>query len=183
LSDDLMLRAMRGDRDAFACVVKTHERRLLHFAYRMVGDWDAAGDVVQDAFVRLWLSRAQYLPQGNDAAYLIRVVRNACIDFVRAHKKWDHVCIDDDVPVMSPSCESQALSGALQEALGQALLRLPESQRVVFVLSEFDGMTYQEISLVVGCPHGTVASRKFAACEALRRELRPWLEGESDDRL
>jgi len=176
-----MMRAMCGDRDAFACVVKTHEGRLLHFAYRMLADWDAASDVVQDALIRLWQSRARYSPQGNDIAYLLRLVRNACIDYVRSNRNWNHVCIDDDMPTAFPTCESLALSVGLQDALGQALLRIPESQRVVFVLSEYDGMTYQEIAQVVGCPHGTVASRKFAACEALRRELRPWLEGECDE--
>jgi RNA polymerase sigma-70 factor (ECF subfamily) len=176
-----MMRATRGDKDAFACVVKTHEQRLLYFAYRMLADWDAAADVVQDALVRLWQSRARYSPQGTDAAYLLRLVRNACIDHVRSNRNWNHVCIDDNMPATSPTCESQALSVGLQDALGQALLRIPESQRVVFVLSEYDGMTYQEIAQVVGCPHGTVASRKFAACESLRRELRSWLEGERDE--
>ena len=181
MNDDLMMRAMRGDKNAFACVVKTHEQRLLRFAYRMVGDWDAAADVVQDALIRLWQSRTRYSPQGADIAFLLRLVRNACIDHVRSNRNLNDVCMDDDMPVNSPTCESLAFAGGLQDALGQALLRIPESQRVVFVLSEYDGMTYQEIAAVVGCPHGTVASRKFAACEALRRDLRPWLEGERDE--
>jgi RNA polymerase sigma-70 factor (ECF subfamily) len=170
-----MMRAMRGDRDAFACVVRMHEQRLLKFAYRMLGDWDAAEDVVQDALVRLWQSRERYVSQGAEIAFLLRLVRNACIDHVRSNRNWDHVCLDDAVPTGTPSCESQAISIGLQDALTQALLRIPESQRVVFVLSEYIGMSYQEIAHVVGCPNGTVASRKFAACEALRRELRSWL--------
>jgi RNA polymerase sigma-70 factor (ECF subfamily) len=172
---------MRGDKDAFACVVKKHERRLLHFAYRMMADWDAASDVVQDALVRLWQSRARYSEQGSDVAYLLRLVRNACIDYVRSNRNNNHVCIDEDVPSALPTCESQALSVGMQDALQRALLRIPETQRVVFVLSEYEGMTYQEIAQVVGCPKGTIASRKFAACEALRRELRPWLDGEFDE--
>jgi len=180
LDDDFMIRAMQGDKNAFAHVVKNHQERLYRFAYRMVGDRDAAGDIVQDTLIRLWQSRDRYTPQGAVTAYLLRIVRSACIDYVRANKNWNHVRIDDDVPAAS-TCEASAFAGALHEALDLALLRLPETQRVVFVLSEFDGMTYQEIAEVLGCPHGTVASRKSAASEALRKELRPWLEGEVND--
>ena len=170
-----MTLAMRGDRDAFAGVVRMHEQRLLKFAYRMLGDWDAAADVVQDALVRLWQSRERYVSQGAEISFLLRVVRNQCIDHVRSNRKFDHVCLDDTMQVGTPSCESHALSIGLQDALAQALLRIPEPQRTVFVLSEYLGMSYQEIAQVVGCPNGTVASRKFSACEALRRELRAWL--------
>lgn len=178
-----MTRAMRGDRSAFAVVVKTHEQRLCRFASRMVGDRDAAHDIVQDALIRLWQSRDRYVPQAAVSAYLLRIVRNACIDHVRANRKFDHVRIDDDVPAASASCEAIAIAGALHKALDRALLNLPESQRAVFVLSEHEGMTYQEIAEALDCPHGTVASRKYAALSALRKELRPWLEGDVNDRM
>lgn len=178
MNDDLLTRALLGDKDAFACVVKTHEGRLYRFACRMVGSHDAARDIVQDALIRLWQSRERYRPQGSDIAYLLRILRNACFDHVRANKNWDHVRLEEDIRDTSPSCEEAAFAGALSDALGQALLCLTEAQRVVFVLSEYEGMTYQEIADVLGCPPGTVASRKYAAAEALRKELRPWLEGE-----
>ena len=178
-----MTRAMRGDRSAFAVVVKTHELRLFRFASRMVGDREAARDIVQDALIRLWQSRDSYTPQDAVSAYLLRIVRNACIDFVRANRKFDHVRIDDDAPTMSPSCEENVMAGALRDALERALLNLPESQRAVFVLSEHEGMTYQEVAEALGCPHGTVASRKYAAVAALRKELRPWLEEDVNDRM
>jgi RNA polymerase sigma factor (sigma-70 family) len=177
-----MLRAMAGDRDAFGQVVMIHQQRLHRFATRMVGDRDAASDIVQDALIRLWQSRERYRPQGAVVPYLLCIVRNACVDYVRANRNYEHVRIDDDMPATAPaSCERAAFAGALHEALDLALLRLPESQRAVFVLSEYDGMTYIEIADTLGCPRGTVASRKFAAIESLRKELRPWLEGEADE--
>jgi len=179
LDDDIMTLAMQGDQSAFARVVKNHQERLHRFACRMIGDRDAAGDIVQDTFIRLWQSRDRYQPNGAAVAYLLHIVRSACIDYVRYGKNRRCVRIDDDTPAAS-SCEEIAFAGALHEALDQALLRLPESQRAVFVLSEYDGLTYQEIADVLGCPHGTVASRKYAAVEALRNALRLWLEGENE---
>ena len=76
---------------------------------------------------------------------------------------------------MSPA---RGLVPSLHDAIGQVLLRIPEIQRVIFVLSEYEGLSYQEIAEVVGCPYGTVASRKYAAVEALRTQLRPWINEE-----
>jgi RNA polymerase sigma-70 factor (ECF subfamily) len=117
------------------------------------------------------------LGSGRLQAYLLRVVRNACIDHLRANKRWSTVMIDEDTPFAGPLCEASALSAALYEAIDQVLLRLPETQRAVFVLSEYEGLSYQEISEIIGCPFGTVASRKHKAMEALRAQLRPWLDG------
>ena len=174
-----MQQAMNGDRDAFAKVVTSTSPRLTRFAASMVNDREAARDIVQDVFVKLWTSRTRYRSTGSVEAYLLKVVRNACIDNIRSRRLSDEL---DDVP--SPSCEARVLDRALGEAVAEALMKLPEPQRLVFVLSEREGMTYQEIADLLGCPHGTVASRKSAAMEGLRKLLRPWMEGTDEyDRM
>jgi RNA polymerase sigma-70 factor (ECF subfamily) len=173
-----MVQAMNGDKNAFAAIVKTYGPRMARFAYRMVGNRETALDIVQDAFVKIWQSRSQYAERCAVNAYLFRVVRNACIDHIRANRLWAHVRLDDEVDIPSPSCEDAVLGRVLADAIEGALLELPELQRAVFVLSEYERLTYEEIATIVGCPHGTVASRKFAAMEALRKRLRPLLEGE-----
>lgn len=179
LNDELLMaRAVCGDVNAFGLIVKAHQERMQRFAYRMLGDREAASDVVQDALVRIWRARASYTPSGSMAGFFLRVTRNACIDYIRANRRWDTVRLEEDIPFTGSSCEASILSLALHDAVSQALLRLPEAQRAVFALSEYEGLSYAEISEVVGCPPGTVASRKYAAMEALRTHLRPWLEGE-----
>jgi RNA polymerase sigma-70 factor (ECF subfamily) len=171
LDQRAMIRAMGGDRQAFAGIVNGCGPRLVRFAGRMVGDREAARDIVQNALVGLWLARSTYRPSGSPEAFLMRVVRNACIDHVRADRGRDDLRWEEDLDLPTPSCEAAVIGGALRDALGQALLKLPEAQRAVFVLSEFEGLSYQEIADIVGCPHGTVASRKYAAIESLRRML------------
>lgn len=74
--------------------------------------------------------------------------------------------------------EARLQAKALSEAVRAAVLALPEAQRTVFVLSQYEGLGYREIAAVLDCPLGTVASRKHLAVETLRRRLRPWIENE-----
>jgi RNA polymerase sigma-70 factor (ECF subfamily) len=74
--------------------------------------------------------------------------------------------------------EARLEAAALADAVRRAVQALPAPQREVFILSHYEGLSYQEIAGVLGCPLGTVASRKHLALEALRRRLAPWMEGE-----
>jgi len=176
-----MTNAMNGDRAAFAEVVQTCGARLTRFAAGMIGDRETARDIVQDVFVKLWTSKGGYRPTASVDAFLLKIVRNACVDHLRARQPWINLD-EEDVP-SSMSCELEIVGKALHEAIEQALLLLPEPQRVVFVLSEYEGLKYQEIARILGCPHGTVASRKYAAMESLRRLLAPWMEGDTNDHM
>ena len=178
--DAIMLQAVRGDKAAFGRIVKDYGPRMARFAFRMIGDRDAAVDVVQDAFVKLWQSRAHYTPSGAVDSYLFQIVRNACIDYIRANRRWVQVRLEDDADVLATSCESAVMSSVLSDAVAAALLELPELQRVVFVLNEYEGLTYDEIADVLGCPKGTVASRKYAAVDALRKRLQPMVDGRDE---
>jgi len=177
-----MTNAMNGDRAAFAHMVQTCGARLTWFAAGMVGDREAARDIVQDVFVKLWTSTATYRATASVDAFLFKIVRNACVDHLRARKPWINLDEDENVAA-SMSCEHEVVGKAMHEAVERALLELPESQRVVFVLSEHEGLKYQEIAEILGCPHGTVASRKYAAMESLRKLLRPWMEGDGNDTM
>jgi DNA-directed RNA polymerase specialized sigma24 family protein len=169
----------------------------------MIGDSETARDIVQNAFVKIWTSRHGYRLNGSpgredaparlngspgreDAparlngsvdAYLITVVRNACIDHLRSTSHDREVALDDLAADIR--CEP-AVDTDLRDALEAALRKLPDTQREVFVLSEYEGLTYQEIAGVLRCPAGTVASRKSAAMESLRKLLRPWMEGDTE---
>ena len=173
--DSLMRRvAEDGDADAFGRLVRTHQARLLCFAERMTGgDAETAEDAVQEAFLRLWRGRTRYQPQGALIGFLLRVVRNICLDYERMSRP--DAPLEDDLP-SAETPEDRLVACSLGEAVREAVARLPEAQRAVFVLSQYQGMSYGEIAEVLACPVGTVASRKHLAVEALRRRLRPWME-------
>jgi RNA polymerase sigma-70 factor (ECF subfamily) len=170
-----MRRAAAGDALAFGHIVRAHQERLLRFATRLLGDRDAAQDAVQEAFLRLWRARTRYRSTGLLSTYLLRVVRNICLDYQRAYRPTASLLDADSLPTPAegdPQSDCQAR--ALVQAVRCAVLNLPEPQRAVFVLNHYEGLSYREIAAVLECPVGTVASRKAQAVETLRRRLGSW---------
>ena len=170
--DGLMQLAAGGDAAAFGAVVRAHQARLVRFAVRLTGDADLAQDAVQETFVRLWRLRTTYKPRGCLQAYLFRTVRSVCLDYARAARPAEalHDTLEADASDPAQLAETRSLADAVQSAVQT----LPETQRVVFVLSHYEQLSYTEIADVLGCPVGTVASRKHQAVESLRRKLFSW---------
>ena len=170
--DALMRRTANGDPQAFAQIVAAYQGLLVRFATRFLGDADTAQDAAQEAFLRLWRQRQRYAPRGCLQVYLLRTVRHICIDHIRAAHPWDRLGVDCKNAAAGPEALAQ-LSG-LAEAVASAVQSLPEGQRAVFILSQYEGLSYAEIAAVLACPIGTVASRKHQASETLRRKLSSW---------
>ena len=170
--DALMRRVADGDAQAFGQIVRAHQARLTRFATRLLGDPEAAQDAAQEAFLRLWRLRARYQPRGCLQAYLLRAVRTVCLDYARAARPWEALTEGDADE--SPEPPAQAQASGLAEAVARAVVSLPEGQRAVFLLSQYEELTYAEIAEVLDCPLGTVASRKHQATETLRRKLSAW---------
>lgn len=183
--DYLMARAAAGDAHAFGCLVRRHERRLLGFARRLLAaaEPDAAPDVVQETFLRLWRGRNRYQPQDRLAHLLLRIARRVCLDRARRGAPFAATIPLDENARANAEDEPQTrlLAQTLADAVGAALAELPEEQRAVFVLSHDQGLRYHEIADILGCPAGTVASRKHLAVAHLRRRLRPWIEEEETE--
>ncbi len=170
--DALMRRAAGGDAQAFGQIVQAYQGRLMRFAGRLLGDSDAAQDAAQEAFLRLWRLRTRYQPRGCLQAYLLHTVRSVCLDYARAYHPWEALEEGADVGVSDPA--SLAQGRGLADAVRRAVLSLPEPQRAVFLLSQYEGLSYAEIADALDCPVGTVASRKHQATETLRRKLSAW---------
>ena len=170
--DALMRRAAGGDAQAFDVIVQAYQRRLVRFAARLLGDSDAAQDAAQEAFLRLWRLRSHYQPRGCLQAYLLRTVRSICLDHTRAARPWEP--LEEGVGGDAPDPATLAQGYGLADAVRQAVLSLPEPQRAVFLLSQYEELSYAEIADALECPVGTVASRKHQATEALQRKLSAW---------
>ncbi len=179
--DALMRRAAGGDTAAFGVIVQAYQSQLVRFAARILGDTDAAQDAAQEAFLRLWRGRASYHPRGCLQAYLFRIVRRVCLDHARVQRPWEPLEDGASTPASDPA--NLAQSRSLAQAVRDAVQSLPEPQRAVFVLSQYEGLSYTEIADVLDCPPGTVASRKHLATETLRRKLYSWrdLDGRNLD--
>ena len=162
-----MQQVAEGDTQAFQWIVSTHQARIVRYATRMLGDIEAAQDAAQETFVRLWGMRARYRPEQKLAALLLQITRRICLDYARTSRRE---MIRDVGQDKTEIClERTVHERALEEAVRNVLLTLPEEQRTAFTLSHYEGMAYQEIAEMLGWPVGTVATRKRLAVEALRR--------------
>jgi RNA polymerase sigma-70 factor, ECF subfamily len=170
--DFVVAAAQRGDLAAFNQLVTKHEQRVYNLTYRMLNDAEAAADATQDAFFQAYRALAQYRG-GSFKSWLLRIASNICYDRLRSRNRRPSTSLDamieeaekvggSDLGLLEDS-QSDPLDFAtrreLARELAQALQSLPDEQRVVVVLSDVQGMSYDEIVYITGASLGTVKSR------------------------
>jgi RNA polymerase sigma-70 factor (ECF subfamily) len=172
----------RGDVEAFNQLVRLYEGRVYNLCYRMLGDPDAAADAAQDTFISAYRNLAKFRG-GLFRSWLLRIATNACLDALRARKRRPSVSLgakrdeDDegtglDIPDAGEALDETALRRELGAAIQQGLALLPEDQRIVVVLSDIQGLAYEEIAQVTNTNLGTVKSRLSRGRARLRDILR-----------
>ncbi len=179
--------ARRGDARAFNQLVLLYQGMAYNVAYRIMADPDAASDATQDAFLSAYKAMRKFRG-GSFKAWLLRIVTNACYDQLRRKKRRPSSSLDDlpveadhsqymQDPAEQPDeyVERQELGSTIQAGIST----LPVEQRTVLVLSDVQGLSYNEIAEVTGLSLGTVKSRLSRGRARLRdylveqRELLP----------
>lgn len=175
----LVRRFCAGDGKAFELLVARHARLAGAVALSVVGDYHAANDVVQEAFVKV----LEGLPQLTDAArfrgWLRNVVRTTALDHLRRRKVTGRSAEalpgqdEDSQPLPAPTLQPDDVlaSAETRELVRAEVALLPESQREVVLLKYLDGRSYEEIAEITGLTINTIESRLFRARTTLRRRL------------
>lgn len=177
----LISAAQAGDLEAFNQIVRLYETRVYNLCYRMLGDADAAADATQDAFIAAFRNVRNFRG-GVFKAWLLRIATNACYDVLRARKRRPAVSLDStdneddntrtEAPDPGESLDDMVVRQELSAAIQQGLAELPEDQRIVIILSDIQGLAYEEIAQITGVQLGTVKSRLSRARAKLRDILR-----------
>jgi RNA polymerase sigma-70 factor (ECF subfamily) len=184
----LMVRYQRGDRQAFALLVRRHQTPLFNFAMRQVGSPSVAEEVVQDAFVRVVQNAADFQHEARFTTWVYTIVRNLCIDHLRKRALRRHPSLDEPVrgkdssDVSGPSLgertedprasvEREATAKELSIKIAAAVEALPDEQREVFLLREGSNLPFKEIADITGVSENTVKSRMRYALERLQQAL------------
>lgn len=180
----LIARAKEGDLPAFNQLVLTYQSVSYNVAYRIVGDQESAADVTQDAFLKAYKALGSF--RGTSfKPWLLRIVTNTCYDYLRASKRKPTTNLDD--LLVSPEHswrlhdpgekpEEHAERTELSQLLQWAINQLPPDQRTVVVLSDIQGLAYDEIADVMDISLGTVKSRLSRA----RAKLRVYLQEQQE---
>ena len=184
----LVQRAQRGDLRAFDLLVLKYQGRIAALVSRYVSDAGEVEDVTQEAFIRAYRALGKF--RGDSAFYtwLYRIAANAAKNHLvaKGRRPGADATIEDaegfDEGGMlseSASPEALAMGGELAEVVESALNALPDELKAALMLREFDGLSYDDIADVLGCPVGTVRSRIFRAREAIDQRVKEQISGGS----
>lgn len=181
--DAALMAAMKGGGlGAFNELVARHQRSLINFFYHLCWDRQASEDCAQEVFLRVYSHRESYEPSAKFTTFLFRIARNLWIDRVRSaavHGKplslessgastGEGRSLQERVASRVPSPVEILAREEQQNALRRAIDQLPEEQKAVVILSEIQGMKYQDIGEILGVPVGTVKSRMHTAMDKLK---------------
>jgi RNA polymerase sigma-70 factor (ECF subfamily) len=163
----LVAAANRGDRAAFERLYLRHREWMMAVAFRLIGEREAAGDIVQDAILA-WLRRFPgFTLTGSVRAYLYTIIRHLAIDRARSRGRWQSHQDGHEPEIIVTSGVGEPI-----RALDAAVARLPLGQREVLLLHFGDGLTLVEVAQALEVPVGTVKSRLGLALASLRADER-----------
>lgn len=172
----VVARARQGEAAAFNELIQQHQGLAWSVAYRTLQDEAAAGDAVQESFIKAYRALQQF-QGGSFKAWLMRIVVNTCYDVLRSARhrnttSLEEFAVDEEhaAPLVdhSESPSDYVERGELSEWLEKAIAALPADQRVVLVLCDVHGYAYEEIAEMTGQPMGTVKSRISRARARMR---------------
>jgi RNA polymerase sigma-70 factor, ECF subfamily len=173
---ELLARIQEGSHQAFAALVERHTNRFYRLAYRYLQSREAAEDIVQDAFLKLWEDPMKWQPDRNSrfTTWFYRVVVNLCLDW---QKKKRPAPLDDQVALVD---EQEAVDAAMirtqeQKILEKEIAALPQRQRLALNLCFGQGLSNQEAAEVMGVNLKALQSLIMRAKTTLKERMKLYL--------
>jgi RNA polymerase sigma-70 factor (ECF subfamily) len=184
---ELVERLKKGQQWAYQVLVTRYQDRLLKIAYGITLDMEESREVVQDVFVSVFKHIHSFRGEAGLWGWLRKITINACLNWKRKWKrrfKWHHTSLepDNDHLLYGAQKDSATPESILGEKEGEtnlvrAIHKLPEKNRLVFVLNTLEGLSYEEIAQTLKIRKGTVASRLFHARKQILASLNHVLNG------
>ncbi len=182
----LIQRSKNGDLDAFEQLVRRYESKVYTIAYRFLGNHADALDLAQETFLRLYQALPGFRGESSFMTWLYRIIANACRDEIRRQQKHGSLSLNDNsgeaaagdyqgagqkMGIFIPSPEEAVERKELNETIQECLNSLSEEHRLVLVMREIQGMSYEEIAGVMNCSLGTVKSRLNRARQSFKEKF------------
>jgi len=185
---ELVKRTLCGETAAYNGLVQRYQRQVYNLAYRMLGNAEDAGDLVQDTFLRAYGALASFRQDASFLTWLYKIASNLCIDQLRSRKSRSALSLEVELEegrepaadLRQTGPEECAVRDAVQDVVQHAIYNLPEKYRLVVIMRHLQDMSVDEIANALDMPNGTVKTHLFRAREMLRGRLRPVLEIESN---
>ncbi|MCL6479590.1 MAG: sigma-70 family RNA polymerase sigma factor [Peptococcaceae bacterium] len=178
----LIEKSKNGDLEAFEQLVRRYESKVYTVAYRFLGNHADACDLAQETFLRLYQALPGFRGDSSFMTWLYHITANACRDEIRRQQRHHVLSLDDagnngtqammQVPSRTPSPEEMVEKKEFNELVQQCLFSLSQEHRLVLIMREMQGFSYEEIAQVLQCTLGTVKSRLSRARQAFREKFK-----------
>lgn len=189
----LVERVQRGDKEAYGILVTKYQRKLARLISRMIRDPAEVEDVMQEAFIKAYRALPAFRGESAFYTWLYRIGINTAKNYLVSQGRRAPTTTEldseeaetlEDASLLRDIDTPERLMHTKQigETVNAAMEALPEELRTAIVLREIEGMSYDEIAMVMDCPIGTVRSRIFRAREAIAERLKPLLDVAPDKR-
>ncbi|NLM96628.1 MAG: sigma-70 family RNA polymerase sigma factor [Halanaerobiaceae bacterium] len=182
LSDiELVQEFKDGSEQAFAELIERFQHRVYNTTLRMLGNREDALDTAQECFIKVYKNIKKFKGDSSFSTWLFRITTNACRDELRKRKRrlpvYTDINSDDENNTIqnisngSNEPEKITISRDINESIQELVNQLPEDQKLVFILREFQDLSYQEIAEILDISMGSVKSRLSRARRSLRQDL------------
>jgi len=170
----------KSELDNIEKLFKENYKSLCNVVFRIINDWDASEDVVQEMFLKLWRKKEEIKIESSLKGYLFKAASNSAINYLQSQKKEKlKEELSDKIKNSQIAEETINLDGKeLQKKIEEALNKLPPKCKVIFLLSRQEGMKYQEIADELDISIKTVENQMGIALKKMKEELAPYLTKE-----
>jgi RNA polymerase sigma-70 factor (ECF subfamily) len=174
--ENLVLKAKRGDADAFNLLVERHYKRIYSLAFQMLGNAEDAADATQETFVKAFEQLRHFRGDASFSTWLHRIAINTCKDMMRRNRpvQFSQLTPEDEHAEFDPATLSEPNPDEIlaereqAELVWLALGKLPDEARQILVLCDMQGFSYAEVAAILNLPEGTVKSRLHRARNAFK---------------
>jgi RNA polymerase sigma-70 factor (ECF subfamily) len=178
----LLEKSKEGDIEAFEYLVTKYQKKVFNIALRLLGNYDDASELTQEAFIKIYKSIKNFKEESLLSTWIYRIATNVCLDELRKRKKRWVLSLDEEIQSEdggihrqveddSPTPDVIAEINDTKNTINKAIRKLQEEHRIVLILRDLQGFSYEEIAKIINRPEGTVKSRINRARSELRELL------------
>ncbi len=166
---DLIVKARRGNVEAYNALISRWEKRVFNYLVKLVGDREDALDVTQEVFLKAWQALGKLEDAGRFSPWLFRIAHNEAYSLLRRKRPPEPFV---EYPPANASA-GRMLPVEVSLAVSRGMERLTPEQREAVVLKVYQGFKFEEMAQILDCPVSTVKSRLYTALELLKDVLAP----------
>ncbi len=178
---EIIKRIKNGDKEAFNMLIRIYQQRIFRLAYCYFQNKEDAMEIVQETFLRVYQKIKYFNEERNFQSWIYRIASNLCVDYYRRLHKQDKLFdkLKEEF-IVSRTSEKRTRISDFKDILKKSLQFLPRKQKMIFIMKNYEGLKYKEISKILKISVGTVKSLNHRAIKNLQNIVNRFMRGENE---